>query len=198
MVGGHGIDAGIVGLGEIALVEHVIALAVWQRLTEPGIAAHRLARDRVEERPALVRVEIEGQRQDEVGDPLLRDGAAVQEHLPLTHLDRVAGQADHPLDDVVIVRLGRAEHHHIAACRVAPQDTAGQQRQAEGERPARIAIIPLGHEQIVADQQTRQHRFRRDHEGRDDQAAQDEDEQRQLQEKAQRVLRLRRLRRRFR
>ena len=83
--------------------------------------------------------------EDEVGDALLRHRHAVQDHLAAAHLDRVAGQADDALDDVMIGVLGigiarrgigRAEHDDVAARGVAAEQTAGDRREAVRQRPA--------------------------------------------------------------
>src|SRR3546814_5774542 len=58
---------------------------------------------------------------------------------------------------------------------------------AERERVFRIAVIPLRHEQIDADVEPRQHRFARDAERREDEAADHEDERRELEQEYQRI-----------
>jgi hypothetical protein len=50
----------------------------------------------------------------------------------------------------------------------------------KGQRMLRIAIGPFRHDQIIAHQQSRHHRFRRNAERGDDEAAQNEHKQRQL------------------
>ena len=70
----------------------------------------------------------------------------------------------------------------IAALGRAGKDAPRDQRHRERQRIARVAIRPFRREQVIPDQQARQHRFRRDVEGRKDEAAEDEHDHRQLQQ----------------
>ena len=76
---------------------------------------------------------------------------AVEDQLAAAHLDGVAGQADHALDEVrILARV--AEHDHVAARGQLAEHPAVERRQAEREAVARIAVGPFRDEQIIADE----------------------------------------------
>ena len=93
---------------------------------------------------------------DIIPNPLARHRFAVEIEHVIPHLDVVARQADHPLDEVGGIVAGKLEHHHIAALRIAAQETAlhvlAQRPGAEGESVAAIAIGELLDKEIIADQ----------------------------------------------
>ena len=99
---------------------------------------------------------------DEILGRPARHLLVIDVELAVPHLDMIARQADDPLD-VVGRGIGRQfEHRDVAALRRMRQDPAGKQRQSEGQRIAAIAIGEFRHEQVIADQQRRDHRSRRD------------------------------------
>ena len=99
---------------------------------------------------------------DEILGRPARHLLVVDEELTVPHLDVIARQSDDPLD-VVGRGVGRQfEYRDIAAMRRTRQDPAGKQRQSEGQRIAAVAIGKFRHEQVIADQQCRDHRSRRD------------------------------------
>ena len=76
MPGGDGIDASLIGIGLLAPVEHVVAFAVRQRLTELLIAADRGAVQAVLElaRAFAAAGIIRAERDGEIGDTDLGHG----------------------------------------------------------------------------------------------------------------------------
>ena len=82
------------------------------------------------------------------GDALFRNRFAVQEDLTVDHLHAVAGEADHALDEILVVvrrcRVRHLEDDDVAACRVGTEQTAMEEiadrPAAERERVAAVAI----------------------------------------------------------
>ena len=74
-------------------------------------------------RPGSIRIDV-------ILDALALDRRAVDVEDALAHLDAVAGQADHALDEVGLGLARRAEHDDLAACR-----RAFQIRPSNGIRP---------------------------------------------------------------
>ena len=91
-----------------------------------------------------------------------QDLGAVDEQLAALHLHPVAGQADDALDVVRRVVTRELEHRDIAAGGQGAEDAAGEQRRRERQGEARVAEAVFGDEEIVADQQCRDHRSGRD------------------------------------
>jgi hypothetical protein len=108
-------------------------------------------------------------REEEV-DVGLVEGRAVDQHLLVAQLQRVAGQPDDPLDEVAIRLLGVLEDDDVT-----PADRVDRQQRpfgrAEGRREDELV-----HQQVIADEQVVLHRAGGDLEGLDDEGA---DEQRQ-------------------
>lgn len=82
----------------------------------------------------------------------------VDVELACAHLDVVAGQADDALDVVHRRVAGVLEDDDVAAGGQAAEDAAGEQRRRERQREMAVAIGVFGDEQVVADQQRRDHR----------------------------------------
>ena len=92
-------------------------------------------------------------------------GFAVDVEHAVYHLDLVARQADHALDVVGLVVARQLEHDHVAAVGLLGPDAPGEQVGPEREGIAAVAVAVFRHEQIVADEQRRDHRARRNVEG---------------------------------
>src|SRR5262249_46290939 len=75
-------------------------------------------------------------------------------------MDFVARQPDHALDVISLVVARQLEYDDITALRLLGPDAAGEQIEPEGEGIAAIAVAIFRHEQIVADEQRRDHRAR--------------------------------------
>ena len=111
---------------------------------------------------------------DEVVDALALDRRAVDVEHAVDHLNAVAGQTDDALDVVDRVVLRQAEHHDVAALRLRGEKAAGKDRRRERQRVVGIAVGIFGDEQIIADQQGRNHRAGRNIEGLKQKGADDE------------------------
>src|SRR3546814_681920 len=193
---GDRIGCGVVDR-QVLDVEHGIALAVRHGFLELLVAALALAvgADLLElDLIAGQRIvgarrvdHVRGHGDDEIGHRLTLQRLAVDPHDAAAHLNRVAGQADHALDPVVLVLRRCLEDDDVAALGRAREDVAGDQRDAERQAVFRIAIGHLVDEQIVADQQPRLHRFRGNVERRQKEAAKDQHRDREQREKADRV-----------
>src|SRR5580658_739159 len=82
---------------------------------------------------------------------------AVDVELALPDLDTVPRQPDDPLD-VVDAGIARVfEHRDVATVRQAAEDPPGEQVERERQREVRVAVAVFRHEQVVADQQRRDH-----------------------------------------
>ena len=100
-----------------------------------------------------------------IGQLQLGHGHAVQPQLAILHLHRVTGQADHPLDPVILGD-GRFQHHDIAAFgQAAEQPAIHLGKHVQRGRQIGIAIGIFRHDQPIANQQAGQHRSGRDVEG---------------------------------
>jgi hypothetical protein len=75
------------------------------------------------------------------------------------HLDAVARQADHALDVVGLVVARQLEHDDVAAFRCPAEQATFAYRQVDGQTRGilRIAIGPLGHDDVVALVEVRLH-----------------------------------------
>ena len=145
VAGRHGIDRRVVVEAVIGEIERGVAHAIRQGFAKLLDALH----DAV----------VVG---DEIVDALARHRLAVDVEHAVDHLDAVARQPDHTLDVIDRVVLGQPEHHDVAALRLRGQETAGKERRRERERVVRIAVGIFRYEQIIADQQCRDHRAGRD------------------------------------
>jgi len=117
---------------------------------------------------------VVGQRFDEIGDPLLRDGRAVEDDLSIADLDQVSGKPDHALD-IVFLHSWRSGNDDVATFWHLAQDPALHERQQmKGRGNERPAIGIFGHDQPIAHQQARHHRFRRNVEGLGDKTVEPE------------------------
>ena len=131
-------------------IEHVVGHAVRQRLAD-SVGTCR-------SRPRRLVI-------DESSPRSLRHGLAVDVQHAVDHLDLVAGQADHALDVVGLVVARELEDDDVAALRLRRPDAAREQVRPNGKRVAAVAVGVFGDEQIVADQQRRDHRAGRNVEG---------------------------------
>ncbi len=77
-----------------------------------------------------------------------------------------------------------AEDDDVAAIRQALEDAAREGGKAEQQAVARIAVRPFGDDEIVADEESREHRARGNAERRHDEAAEGPGEDRQDQDEA--------------
>ena len=120
-------------------------------------------------------------------DALALDRLAVDVEHAVAHLDLVARQADHALD--VVGRLSRGSLKTTTSPRFGSraEDAAREERRAEGERVAAVAVGKLRDEQIVADQQRRLHRARGDVEGLEEEGAHDQRDQQRLDDDLDRL-----------
>ena len=94
----------------------------------------------------------------EDADVAVRDEPPVDDGPAVDGLEGVAGQGDHPLDELLRPVLGELEDRHVSAL---------------GGR-ARPAVAQLVDEDVVADEERRDHRSGRDSERLDDEDAEDE------------------------
>ena len=115
-------------------------------------------------------------RYDKIGNAFFFDRHAVNLQNAIAHLNDVTGKADHALDIIRAIRHGCLEHHNIAALWFAGEYPPGYEGQREGQAIFGIAVRPFCNQQIIADEQAGLHRFRRNIEWRDDEAAQNEHE----------------------
>ncbi len=151
--------AGVVAARIGRQVERVVADAVRQRLAIDGEATIGLAVGAGDAVLAeLVRIAgdvlVDRNHRRRKLHPLYRH--TVDDEMAVDHLDRVAGQADDPLDPVFARMVRRAEHDHVAARRLADlHDARVQHRQAQ-------PVAPLVDEDEVALDQRRHHGIRRD------------------------------------
>jgi hypothetical protein len=90
------------------------------------------------------------------------------------HLDAVAGQADQALDVVGLAVARQLEDDDIAAVGGLAQDPALEDRRAQRDGVARIAVGELRDDDVVALVEVGLHRRRRDGEGLEEQDAQEE------------------------
>ena len=167
MAGRHGVDRGVVVEAVIGEIERRVAHAVRQRLA--------IALD------ALNRAVVVG---DEIVDALALDRLAVDVEHAVDHLDAVAGQADDALDVVDRVVLGQAEHDHVAALDRLTDNAAGEDRRRERQRIMGVAVGIFRHEQIIADQQRRDHRAGRNIEGLKQEGADDQGDDERVEDHA--------------
>jgi hypothetical protein len=88
-----------------------------------------------------------------------RQHLAVDRQPAVVHLHPVARQADHALD-IGLARIARqSEHDDVAVVRqLAEQPLGGLRRDRHRQRVAAVAVGVLRNQQLVADQQARQHR----------------------------------------
>ena len=100
-----------------------------------------------------------------VFDPLHSHRLAVDVEHAADHLDAVAGQPDQALDVVGLVVPRQLEDDDVAALGIVAEDAAVEQRQPEADGVLAVSIGEFGHEQIIADQQRRDHRARGNVEG---------------------------------
>ena len=165
MAGRHGVDRRVVVEAVIGEIERGVDDAVRQRLAIALDALHGAV--------------VVG---DEVVDALALDRLAVDVEHAVDHLNAVAGQPDDALDVVGGVVLRQAEHDDVAAIDRLAENAAGENRRRERQRVMGVAVGIFGDEQIIADQQRRDHRPGRDIEGlkqkgaddkRDDQGVED-------------------------
>src|SRR5206468_2946894 len=100
-----------------------------------------------------------------------RHAPAVEDQLAAADLDRVSGQADHPLDEVgVLARV--AEHDDVAARRETAENAPAERREAKRKAVARISVRPFGDHEVVADVERWQHGARGNAERRDEETPQ--------------------------
>ena len=97
---------------------------------------------------------------------------------------RSPGKADHALDVVGGIVLRQAEHHDVAARRLGAEDAAGKQRRRKRKRIVAVAVGIFRDEQVVADQQRRLHRSRRDVEGLEQKGADHQRDQQSVEDDA--------------
>ena len=103
--------------------------------------------------------------------------------LAVPYLDMVARQADDPLDVIGRRISGQLEHHDIAALwqmRERQENAAGEQWHPEGQRVAAVAVGVFRDEQIITDQQGRDHRPGRNIERFERDGADDERDQHRI------------------
>ena len=147
------------------LVDNSIAAAVVEGFDKSRIATNAAAAAvaGAEIRAAGARIAAFAiDRHNDIGAALLFDGVAIQNDDAILHGDAITGQSDNALDEIGAVVPRRFENDDIAACRQRARNATLEQWQPEREGIAAIAIGPFGNEQIVTDEQLRQHRSGRD------------------------------------
>ena len=159
----------------MADVDRVVGAAVGQGLAEhrqPAIDAGRRRRARGSRRSASgAQGTLASTGIIAGGRSLARHRAAVQIDDAVDQLDRVAGQADHPLD-IVGALARRGDDDDVAALgHRAPEPALPVREDVEAGADPRPAIGIFADHQPVADQQARHHRFGRDVEGLGDEAS---------------------------
>src|SRR5262249_33609658 len=102
-------------------------------------------------------------------------------------MDFVARQPDHALDVISLVVARQLEYDDITALRLLGPDAAGEQIEPEGEGIAAIAVAIFRHEQIVADEQRRDHRARGNIEGLKEENPHDQREDQRVNDDADSV-----------
>ncbi len=102
---------------------------------------------------------------DIVAGPLPLHRFAVDVQDAAKHLDPVARQADDALDVVRLVVGRPLEDGDVAPFGFGEQDTPWDQGQTERQRMTAVPVGEFRDEQIIADQQRRHHRTRRNVEG---------------------------------
>jgi len=95
-------------------------------------------------------------------------------------LDPVARQTDEALDVVDLGVRREAEYDDVATLRLTAEDSALEQVRRERQRILRIAVGELVDEDVVADQQRRHHRARRNGEGLEQDRADDHRQEQSL------------------
>ena len=98
-------------------------------------------------------------------DRFARHERIVHVEATLLHLHLVAGHADQPLDVVGLSVAWKFEDDDVAALRGRREDAAGEEIRAERERMVGISVGVFRHEDVVADEESRDHRARRNVEG---------------------------------
>src|SRR5262249_23195931 len=96
------------------------------------------------------------------------DGTAVKPYPATFYLDLVAGQADNPLDQVLIALLWMNEHDYITAVDISEMHQVSSERQTDQVQTENRVGQPdpirhLAHQDVIADEQRRFHGTRRDH-----------------------------------
>jgi enoyl-CoA hydratase len=132
-------------------VESVVGDAIRQRL-----APARYTSDHAGSRLRRARVFA-----DEIGDALAWQRRAVDVENPTLHLDPIARQADGSFDQIVRFFDRGTEHDDVAALRQRWECAAGKQRRSERQRIAAVAVGEFRHHEVIANQQGRLHRARR-------------------------------------
>ena len=100
-----------------------------------------------------------------------RDPVDVQQ--AVDHLNPVAGKTNYALDVVDRVIPGKAEHRDVAALGLRSENAPGEHRRREWQRIMRISVSISRNEQVIANQQRRFHRPRRNAEGLEQQSSND-------------------------
>jgi len=97
-------------------------------------------------------------------------------------LDAIAGKANDALDIVGLIVPRQLEDDDVAAVGGRSQNAAGENVGAERHRVIRIAVGVFRHENIIADQQRRDHRARRNIERLKEQRADDKRDRQRLKD----------------
>ncbi len=171
MSGRNGVDDGVVHIAVVGAIQRLIADAVRQRFLpalDPGSGIRRAA----------------GVLADEIAQPLALDRLIVDVEQPVLDLDAVARQADDTFDVVGGVIPRQPKHHDVAAVRLRAEDTAREDVRRERDRIVAVAVGIFRDEQIVAHQKRRLHRPRRDVERLEQEGADDERDQKGMDDDA--------------
>ena len=112
------------------------------------------------------------------------DRLAVDVEHAVDHLNAVARQSDDPLDVVGGVVLRQPEHHHVAATDRLADNAAGENRRRKWQRVMGVAVGIFRDEQIIADEQRRNHRAGRDIERLKQEGADDERDNQRMDDHA--------------